>query len=276
VPSVNFGDLGQQSGEAAAFDWKWYYSAPGSAIWLVFLAALALPKSNRNINILAVFFPIAVLNLLWPILVKITSMPVSAQSTFSTLYQSLIIGIALLWLMSDYIGRFGVFAKFLLSSVIMFVTVSLCVLSYSTSFTEDVAVLLTLFTCMTFALLFAITFSRLMCKQKYSQKRFMVWLALWMLLLGSLATIMFFIMVSLIQSSWPSNLISEFSSVAGIGLIFGLVVYVFNLPFMIMGFVNPFYRERFLTCMRLKPAAVSTDSGGRDMPAEDKNGTVCN
>jgi hypothetical protein len=266
--------LGQQSGEAALVNWNWYYAAPEFAVWLVLIAGLALPKSNRNIKALAIFLPIGISSLLWAILIKITSAPSSIQG--SGLFQSMLVGIALLWLLGDYIGKFGGAGRFMLFLAVMVGTGIICYLSYSPGSLEAVIEFLILYVCLVVTLLTAMTLTRLSCKKTYSQKRFMLYLALCMLLTGSFGLVIFVIIGNVIFTSWPSNLISEFLSVAGIGLIFGLVVYVFNLPFMILGFVNPFYRERFLTCMRLKQAIANVDSGGQDMPAEDKNGTVCN
>jgi hypothetical protein len=259
VPSANLGDLDPQQGQAVVFNWKWYYALPGFTIWLVLLAAIVLPKPNRHINVLAILLPIAVLNLLWPIFVKVISMPSSAANQYFAVFQSMLIGIAVLWLIGDYIGRFGGFIRFLLSLAALVVTASIGILSYSTSFSREVPVFLVLFVCMAFALLIAITLSRWFCRKKYSPVRFMLWLALWMILLGSFATLIFFIMGTLILSSWPSRLISQLIQVLLVGMIFGLFIYVINLPYMLLGFVDPFFRERLYACLRLKPNALTAE-----------------
>jgi hypothetical protein len=269
VPSANLGDLGPKEVEASVFNWKWYYTLPGYTIWLVLLAAIVLPKQNRHINVLAILVPIAVLNLLWPILVKVTSMPSSAENQYSVVFQSMLIGIAVLWLMTDYIVRFGGFTRFLLSLVIIIVTASVGILSYSASFSREIPVFLVLFVCMAFALLIAITISRWLCRKKFSPVRFMLWLALWTILLGSFATLIFFIIGNLILSSSPSRLIQQLIQVLLIGLIFGLFIYVINLPYMLLGFVNPFFRKRFYDCLRLKPAPATVDSNSDSSDRSD-------
>ena len=58
-------------------------------------------------------------------------------------------------------------------------------------------------------------------------------------------------------SSWsdiPRALLT--SVIAGTAL--GLGLYMLNLPFMILGFVNPFCRERFCKCLRLELSAAAT------------------
>ncbi|MBN2182388.1 MAG: hypothetical protein JW715_10780 [Sedimentisphaerales bacterium] len=267
VPSANLGDLGSQQDLASVFKWKWHYNLPGFIAWFVLIAAIALRKSNHNINTLAIFLPIAVLNLLWLIFIKVISMPSSAESQYSVVIQSMVIGIAILWLTADFICKFGGFVRFMLSFGIMIVTAGLGILSYSNSFSMEIILFLVLSACMTFALLIAVTISRRFCRKKYSPLRFMLWHVLWMIILGPFATLIFFIIGSLIFSSWPSRLIMQLISVSLIGLVFGLLIYVINLPYMLLGFVNPFFRERFCACLNLKsmPAVTNADQSNEQI-----------
>ena len=65
VPSANLEQLGRQQGEAAGFDWKWYYSAAGWLIWAALVLAFIVPNVNHNIRILLVLVPLLIVNLLW-------------------------------------------------------------------------------------------------------------------------------------------------------------------------------------------------------------------
>lgn len=272
VPSADIGDMLLQQGEAAVFNWKWYYSVPGMIIWLVLIAALVLPKSNRNINVLAIWFPITVLSLLWSLFVKITSMPSSAANPYSTIFQSMLIGIAVLWLMADYIGKFRGLVRFLVSMAVMVIISCLGILSYSASFSEETVIFLALFVFMTFAILMAIAISRRLCSKKYSPVRFMLWLALWMILFGVFATLGFYIAVTLVtSSSLPSDLLSTLLWIAIMGLILGVFIYLLNLPYMILGFVNPFFRERFYACLWLKPVTAIADSKQEKVKPDQAN-----
>ncbi len=46
-----------------------------------------------------------------------------------------------------------------------------------------------------------------------------------------------------------------------VGLLLGLGLYLFNLPFMILGFTSPLFRERFSRCLGLElmPATPGTE-----------------
>ncbi|MHC4325296.1 MAG: hypothetical protein ACYSUX_13615, partial [Planctomycetota bacterium] len=247
--------------EAASFNWKWYYSAPGLVIWLILIAVLVLLKSNRNFNALFIFIPVLALSLLWWLFIKIIPMPSLGVHQFATIFQSMMIGIAVLWLTANNIEKFGNFVKFLLSMVTVVVVAGFGTLSYSTRLSNQTILFIALFVFMTFAVLMAITLSRRFCGKRYNPVRFMLWLVLWMLLFGIFATLGYFVIGSIILSSWPSDLRSVLLQVTVIGLIFGLFLYLLNLPFMILGFVNPFFRERFCACLRLKPVPLNPGQG---------------
>ena len=59
VPEAELGDLGPKQGEAIPFEWKWSYSAPALLVWLALILALVLPRANRDLRVLWIFVPLA-------------------------------------------------------------------------------------------------------------------------------------------------------------------------------------------------------------------------
>ena len=55
-----------------------------------------------------------------------------------------------------------------------------------------------------------------------------------------------------------------------VGLIFGLCLYVINLPFMILVFYSPFFRERFCACLRLKSMPSTVANPATNPPTEEE------
>ena len=175
----------------------------------------------------------------------------------------MLIGISVLWLLANYLVRFGGIIRFLLSFVTMIIVAGLGILSFSTEFSSQIVLFLALFVFAALTMLVAITLSRRFCGGKYRPIRFMLWLALWTVL-GSIFAIFGFIIVgTIIMSSGPDS--PQMILIIGLGgLIFGLCLYVLNLPFLILGFIHPFFRERFCACLRLKPipaAPKQADAG---------------
>jgi hypothetical protein len=94
----------------------------------------------------------------------------------------------------------------------------------------------------------------------------MLWLGLWTLLGGAVTMLGFFIVVLLTLSSGPQHILPEVLQVAVVGLVFGACLYLLNLPYMILGFVSPFFRERLQTCLKLEPAAPMAKPGESAVP----------
>ncbi|MHC4581892.1 MAG: hypothetical protein ACYS14_10575 [Planctomycetota bacterium] len=254
MPSANLGETALQQGEAAMFDWKWTYSAPGLIIWLVLIGAIALPKANRDRHVLLILVPLAIVNLLWLAFKKVSGMPSATASQFDTVFHSMAVGIAVLWLVESYFDRFGGFVRFLMFFGTLVAVACLGILSYSTELSDEVALFLSLLVFFSITVLGATTAAGKLCKGQYRPLRFMLWLALWTIVAGMVTMHGFYVVGNLIMSSGnsvPYNL-EALLMVTFVGLVFGLCLYVLNLPFMILAFTNPFFRKRFHNCLRLQ------------------------
>jgi len=240
---------------------------------VVLILALAVPKANRNIHALWIFVPLLVLNLLYFAFKKISGMPSSVALQFDILFRSMLIGISVLWLLANYIVRFGGVVRFLLSFGTVVIVAGLGILSYSTEVSSQTALFLILFVFMTLTILVAITLSRRLCRGIYRPVRLMLWLALCTLIVSLVTMFVYIIVGSIIMSSQPDISVSIYILP---GLIFGLILYVLNLPFMILGFTSSFFRERFCACLNLIPvpaAPEKTDIGriNRQNPGTEIN-----
>ena len=253
--------MGPQQGEAADCNWKWHYSAPGFAIWLVLILAAALPKANHNVQVLWIFVPLVVVNLLWLAFKKASDMPSTVAIYYDTLFQSMVIGLAVLWLVSNYPKKLSGAARFFFAFGIVLTVESLGTLPYYIAYSRDTFMFSVLFVVITLALLLAMTLSGILCRKRYAPGRFMLWLALWILLECILSISVFHIAIRLTISSIPSwsYLLQVLLSAIITGSIFGLLVYMLNLPFMILGFAHPFFRKRYCLCLGLKPATLISE-----------------
>lgn len=248
VPSANIGQLGLQQGEAASFDWKWYYSAAGWIIWLALIFAIILPKANRNMRAFLILIPLVIVSLLWGIFIKYARMNSTDELQFNIIFHSIAVAVTVLWLVAHYFKKFSSFVRFLLSFAAVVIVSGLGTLAYSTELSLEMGLFLSLFVLMTFTMLIAIALSRRFCGETYHPIRFLLWLVPWMLL-GSLVTSSVFIVIGFIVfSSGPGSALAILIFIFA-GLIFGLFLYMLNLPFFILGFVHPFFRERFCSCL---------------------------
>ena len=187
-------------------------------------------------------------------------MPSSSASQFDTVFQSIAVGIAVLWLVVNYFERFGGFVRFLLSFMILVAVAGMGTLSYSTDFSNETVLFLALSALQAITLLGATTAAGKLCNWRYRPPRFMLWLSVWMLLGSLFAMFGFFIVGTSIMSSGPGpDILEAILMLTLVGLIFGLCLYVINLPFMILVFYSPFFRKRFCACLHLKsmPSTVA-------------------
>jgi hypothetical protein len=264
VPSEDIGQLGPQQGKATIFDWKWYYSTSGFAIWLLLIPAFAIPKKNRDIRALLILVPLVVVNLLWWLFMKFAGMNSTDAQEFSLIFHSMAVGITVLWLITNYLSNFRVAIRFLLSFVTVMIVAGVGILSYTAELSKETAMFMILFILMILTMLGAITLSRWFCSGKYRPVRFMLWLVLWTLICSLVATFGLFIIFWLLFQSGPVFFQAILMFIVA-GSVFGLWLYVLNFPFMILGFISAFYRERFCACLYIKPVPVASKRTGIDL-----------
>ena len=93
------------------------------------------------------------------------------------------------------------------------------------------------------------------CRNHYGPVRFMLYLALWTVLICLVTTLSVYSTVFVFQQA-PVP-ISTVLLVAGIfGLVLGACIYAMNLPYMVLALRSPFFRERFYACLRLKSMPI--------------------
>ena len=246
--------MGPQQGVATDFNWKWHYSAGRWFIWLALILALFVPKANRDIRVLLILIPLTIVNFLWWIFIQNVRMNSTDAFEFGIIFNSLAVGVTVLWLVAQYFKKYGGTVRFLLSFLTIVIVAALGTLAHSSKFSTEMVLFLTLFVLMAFTILISITLSRRFCKGTYRPIRFLLWLALCMLL-GSFVVTSGFIIVGSVFFSKGSDPFEIILVLLLGGSIFGLFLYAINVPFLILGFVHPFFRERFCACLSLAPSA---------------------
>ncbi|UCC99150.1 MAG: hypothetical protein JSW66_04540 [Phycisphaerales bacterium] len=252
VPSSDVGDLGPPEGTAAIYHWKWYYSIPGLALGVVLLGAIVLLKANRHPRALLILLPLPVVYLLWSVMAWLLRFPSSTRMQFGSIIASYAAAIALLWLCAHKLGNRNRFITFLLA---LAVTAGLCfvgVVSYlGWGFPTEAVGILIVLAVMVVVMLLAFALAGLCCRSHYGPVRFMLYLALWTVLICPAVTLSLYATVFVLQQT-PIPILTVLF-IAGIsGLVLGVCIYVINLPYMILAFISPFFRERFCACLHLK------------------------
>ena len=131
---------------------------------------------------------------------------------------------------------------------------------------ENLAPLSIYYVVFALALLLPMSLSSRCCGKVYAPRRFMLWLLLWTPLTLAAVMLLFFGGVALFVglSTGQQGLLHILIIVPMIALmsgIYGVLLYLINLPFMLLAFRSSFYRERFCKVFGLQPAADPANKG---------------
>jgi peptidoglycan/LPS O-acetylase OafA/YrhL len=237
-------------------------------LWLALILVFVLPKSNRNRRALLIIAPLVVVNLLWLLFKKAMGMPSSAAQQFDMLFQSISISIAVMWLIVHKLGNRNRFVTFLRALALMAVIGLVGAISYfGPNFSQQTIGAIIMLTISAFVILLGFVLAGRRCRIRYSGLRFMLYLALWTVAVCLACTLVFYsVTFSIVQVTVPISTILLLALV--VGLIFGACLYVINLPFMILAFYSPFFRERFFACLRLKSMPTIEAQSNTRLPNE--------
>ena len=256
--SEDIGSLGIKKGTATIYPWKWYYSAPALGSWIVLALVILLVRDNRDPRVLLIFIPIFLIRLLWSLFLPILGVPSSVLVVFGMLVDALVAGIAVLWLLAYKLGNRNRFVSFLLALIVLVAATIVAIMSYQAwlSGVDFEILVVQALGIVTMLLVFVLAGWR--CRKRYGPWRFMLWLALWTMVISLVGMSTFFLI-----SVRPSGieLIQQIPEVLVACLIFAICIYMLNLPFMILAFVTPFFRERFYAYFHLKSMPISSPSG---------------
>ncbi len=245
------------------FHWPWYWHLFRLGPWALLALAVAVPKRNRDRRALLIFVPLAILSLLWPLAIKLVPSAPSASVSLdrsNLLFESLVVGLALLWLQADWLrGRPGwvrvplSLGLLLLAGLVAFVSAS------QTLADPMISILPILVTILGAILLAALALARRMTHRRYVPLAFMVWLAVGSLLFTAVSAALLAGVPPLLLSGETMDVrlrILLIQSVAGLAL--GVCLYVINLPYMLLMFRSSFFRQRFRVWLGVEPSGVSS------------------
>ena len=238
---------------------------PSLVLWLILVTAVVVIKENRTPRILFIFVPLLILSVLWFLLIQMIDFRSYADvETFNLMFNSLVAGISFLWLFAPKLGSLNPWVAFFLSLALTMALFLFGIVSYhGFGFSQDTVVALVILTVMALTMLLGLILAGWRCRKRYGPVRFMLWLAIWMVLI-CLASILVFYTIAFMIEQAPIPISTILLMATIVGSVLGVCLYVINLPYMILALSSSFFRERFYLCLRLKPAPATpkiTDIG---------------
>ena len=236
---------------------------------MLLVLAIVLVKANRNAHALLILVPLLVVNFLWWGLRKVAGSPSPSIAVFDQLIVSLTLSITLLWLLAHKIGRGNRFVTFILAFAVMALLTSLGAVSYGGfTLTEETVLLAILSAVFGVAMLVAFALAGWSCRKRYTRVVFMLWLLFWTVAAGVVAMFSYVAIVGVVStmSGFSQGLtISVLLEVLLVGAVFGLCLYVIDVPYMLLVLCTPFFGERFYACLRRKSVPAQ-----QQRPPEDE------
>ncbi len=191
---------------------------------------------------------------------------------FSMVFNSLVVGITILWLFAHKLGNRNRFVTFLLAFAVMAVFILVGAISYcGLEFSQQTGVAVILLAMLALTMLLGFVLASWQCRNRYSGLRFVLYLALWTVAVCLASTLVLYSVTFIIQQvPVPISTVLLVALIAGLG--FGAFLYVIVFPFMILALWSSFFRERFYACLRLKSMPTTTEQADTDQPNEQSSG----
>lgn len=247
------GKAGLNAASPAYCDWRWYYHVPSLALWGLIGLALVVPKENRTPQAWLILIPLFLVMVLWQMPARLFSLPPSAANPLGFMVNSVAMAWTVVWLLGGRLGNRRPRASFWKMFVAMSVVGAWAYVGeYGTAISSDVLVLLIPYGVCALALLSSMALARLFCRKTDRPGPFMAWLFLWMGFM-SMAGMLLFAVIMTLATFNVFMLLMFLISAAFASLFLTVILYLGNLPFMILAFKSPFYRERFRSTFGLEP-----------------------
>jgi hypothetical protein len=260
--------LGPNQSTAVIYNWRWNYGRPNLALWLILIASFIFVRGNRNPQALLVIIPLLLLNLLWLALKKATALGPAEAEMPNMAFNSMSIGITVLWLFAHKLGNRKRFVTFLMAFSLMGVLGIVGTVSYlGLEFSQQTDGGLILLAISVLALLLGFALAGWGCQNCYSGLRFVLYLAFWTVAASLACTLVLYPIAFSIDPA-PVPLSAALLVGLVVGLMLGGCLYVISLPYMILVLHSPLLRERFYTCMRLSSMPPTCRQGEAKHPNE--------
>jgi hypothetical protein len=267
IPSQELGKAGMREGPPTVFAWRWYYHLVSLAFWALVVLPALLVKENRRWQAWTILIPLGLIVVICQMLAGLGSQAATAEG-LQTFFVTLATAWAAVWLLGFWFAsRHGRLRLAAAVTVMLAVGLLSYVCDSGVLKLESLAPLSVPYVGFALALMLPMSLSGWCCRRVYSPRRFMLWLLLWMPVLLAGVMLLFVGGLTLVMgvTAGPAGAFTHIlimvPVMALMGGIYGVLLYLMNLPFMLLAFRNSFYRERFCKVFGLQPAPDLAGAG---------------
>jgi hypothetical protein len=229
-----------------SLEWRWHYSVPSLALWVLLAILVVVPRHNRNSQAwLMVIGPLAVAGVgqLWYWATGPSE--VDGLFYFLTVVAAAWAGV---WLLAPWLTAKHRLVRALLAFLVMaLVGVVGYVGYYGFHVSGDNAGMWAVYgSIFALNLIVAMTLAGWCCRRSYHTVIFMMWLMLWMPMICVTAVVLLCVIMALATGE-GRILMDVLPRGSVLALVTSLVIYAINVPAMVIARLSPLYRERFHT-----------------------------
>jgi hypothetical protein len=239
--------------------WHWYYPALPISPWALIAVLLIAPKANRNRRAWLILIPVVVVLSLWRATALLLGIGFEAQQQMGCLVTAGTIGWTAVWLLGHWLGsRF----KSLTFLAILAIMAAVGALSFFCCGEGDDSFLPIWIFAIYYGLgVVGLTGGMMLagrfCRQRFSAIGFGLWLLLWTgVVTVALPTLILVVWIVIAHDSSP-GIAGGLVAIPFVATLFAAILYVFNLPFLIVSLYSTFYCRRLETMFRAKPMPES-------------------
>lgn len=218
--------------------------------WPLVLLLLILPKDNRNRKAWLILIPLLGIHLLCFVILKGLSIPDENAEVFYSYISAIAIALACLWLFAHRLATRRLLCFF---SSLAFVTCLSLIMVYPIADPDTIEQDLSLFAfCGGIALILClgIVIAVFCCRRSFKARRFVPWLFLSYLVLSILFMCVYFLYAAIQFDVRIEDMITAALIASCVLCVF---LFVITLPYLILSFTNPLYRQRFRRLLHLPP-----------------------
>jgi hypothetical protein len=215
--------------------------------WIAVLLLFILP-ANRNPAAWWVLAPLGtVAAIACAVPAELAGQLSEVTDLFSLSFTSLAFGLASVWLTAPYLGRFPRVAVFFLALVILEVgsAVAYALRADWESFGVELLAFLMFLACSALVTTLAMTLAALLCRRRYTPFRLAFWTAVF------LAAVWLLIAAPFLGLAAVDAGAEALTETAPYVLLLALVTFIVVLPFLLLAFLQPHYRERLFALWHL-------------------------
>lgn len=186
------------------------------------------------------------------VLTRSMDMPSEIADVFKYLsFGPLMIGMAAILLLGNGLGRRGGLTRTGLAILCFVFCIGMGIASYGLSMQAGAGLIS--FTVMSLAVILAQIASRFCCRRHFAMPRYLLCLALNTLVFISLGLVIY-ILVAVLVGEFGEDLPKILPQMLIASVVFAALLFVVQLPFVLLGCYHAFYRERFFALLGIAPS----------------------